>query len=241
MKRARVMIVDDDRDLAESLAELIEVRGHKVEIASNGREAVERFRQQDYDIAFMDVRMPVMNGVESFLEIRKLRPDAKIVMMTGFKEPMVQKALEQGALGLLHKPFSVEDLLEKLSDATQPLVLVVDDDVDFAEGLSEVLTHHGYKTALAGTGPDAVRRVEAGGIDVLILDLRLPVMDGLEVYRTLKAKGNTPPTIIVTASLESNRDSIAALESMAVKECFAKPVDPNQLMSTIDRILVDAA
>ncbi len=241
MKQARVMIVDDDRDLAESLAELIEMHGHKVAIASNGKEALERFREQDFDVTFMDVRMPVMNGVDSFLEIRKLHPAAKVVMMTGFKEAMVTRALEGGALGLLHKPFRLDDLMAKLEDATKPLVLLVDDDEDFAEALGELLQGHGYKTSIAATGKDAVIRVQAGGIDVLILDLRLPVMDGLEVYKTLKAQGNPPPTIIVSGNLDLNRDTVEVLRAMEVKECFAKPVDPGALLSTIDRIVADAA
>ena len=117
VKQANVMIVDDYRDLAESLAELIEMHGHKVAIASNGKEALERAREQAFDVTFMDVRMPVMNGVDSFLEIRKLRPDAKVVMMTGFKEEIVGKALDAGAMGLLNKPFGVEALLDKIGQA----------------------------------------------------------------------------------------------------------------------------
>ena len=112
MTRVDVMIVDDDQDLAESLADLLVANGYNVEIASNGREAVERYRQKDYGITFMDVRMPVMNGVESFFEIRKMKPTARIVLMTGFKEAIVNKALENGAAGLLSKPFAAEAMLK---------------------------------------------------------------------------------------------------------------------------------
>jgi|SRR5215470_1802404 len=114
MPSLSVMIVDDDRDLAEGLAELLEIHGYTVAVAGNGREAVERFRDQDYDMTFMDVRMPVMNGVDSFFEIRKIKPEAKIVLMTGFKEEIVGKALDAGAMGLLNKPFGVEALLDKI-------------------------------------------------------------------------------------------------------------------------------
>ena len=57
MKRVDVMIVDDDQDLAESLADLLAANGYQVEVANNGREAVERFREKDYGITFMDVRI----------------------------------------------------------------------------------------------------------------------------------------------------------------------------------------
>ena len=112
MKRVDVMIVDDDQDLAESLADLLAANGYQVEVATNGKEAVERFRNKDYDITFMDVRMPVMNGVDSFLAIKRIKPQARIVMMTGFKEPILEKAINAGAEGPLHKPFSVEDMLK---------------------------------------------------------------------------------------------------------------------------------
>ena len=111
MSRANVMIVDDDRDLAESLAELLEMSGCDVTTAANGKEAVLSHGKQDFDVTFMDVRMPIMNGVDSFFEIRKLKPEAKIVMMTGFKEAIVTRALEAGAAGLLTKPFEIAAML----------------------------------------------------------------------------------------------------------------------------------
>jgi two-component system response regulator HydG len=117
MSRANVMIVDDDQDLAESLAEFLEMSGCSVTTAANGKEAVLGHGKQDFDVTFMDVRMPIMNGVDSFFEIRKLKPDAKIVMMTGFKEAIVTKALEAGAVGLLSKPFDIEAMLALVDKA----------------------------------------------------------------------------------------------------------------------------
>jgi CheY-like chemotaxis protein len=67
MDALRVFIVDDDQDFAESLALLIEGRGYQVEVAFSGEEAIAKFREQDFDITFMDVRLPGKNGTESFL------------------------------------------------------------------------------------------------------------------------------------------------------------------------------
>jgi two-component system, NtrC family, response regulator HydG len=111
-KAVRIMIVDDDQDLAESLADLLFAHGYQVEIARNGREAVEQAQVQDFDVAFMDVRMPVMNGVDSFFAIKQMKPQARIVMMTGFKEPILEKAIHAGAEGPLHKPFGIEQMLK---------------------------------------------------------------------------------------------------------------------------------
>ncbi len=102
---------------AESLAELLEMSGCTVTTAANGREAVLTHGKRDFDVTFMDVRMPIMNGVDSFFEIRKLKPAARIVMMAGAHEPLVGRALAAGARGLLEKPFAFERMLEIVETA----------------------------------------------------------------------------------------------------------------------------
>jgi CheY-like chemotaxis protein len=111
-KTVRIMIVDDDQDLAESLADLLQVFGYEVDIATNGKDALQRAQAADFDITFMDVRMPVMNGVDSCLAIKRIKPQARIVMMTGYKEPILAKATAAGAEGPLQKPFSPETMLQ---------------------------------------------------------------------------------------------------------------------------------
>jgi CheY-like chemotaxis protein len=107
----RVLIVDDDVDLAESLAEVLLDHGCDVSLAEHGQEALERACAQEFDIIFMDVRMPVMNGVDSFFAIRSIKPRARIVMMTGYKEKFVERAIQAGAEGPLYKPFSIDEML----------------------------------------------------------------------------------------------------------------------------------
>ena len=62
----RIFIVDDDQDHAESLADILELRGYEVEVAFTGEDAIERFREADFDLVFMDVKLPGKNGVETF-------------------------------------------------------------------------------------------------------------------------------------------------------------------------------
>ncbi len=113
-----IFIVDDDHDFAKSMADIMELHGYDVQTAHSGEEAVSKFRDQDFDVTFMDVKMPGKNGVESFLEIRKLKPDAKVVMITAYSvEQLLEKAIRSGACGILHKPFDMEKatkMIEKL-------------------------------------------------------------------------------------------------------------------------------
>jgi len=98
-KSLKILVVDDDEDAADSLAELFEMEGHDVLVAYSGDDAIKAYTEQDFDISFMDIMMPGKNGVESFFEIRRIKPSAKVFMMTGYSvEQLVQQAIDQGLL-----------------------------------------------------------------------------------------------------------------------------------------------
>ncbi len=113
----RIMVVDDDTDAADSLAELFEMEGHDVTVAYSGEDAVENYQNADFDIGFMDIMMPGKNGVESFFEIQSLKPNTKMYMMTGFSvDQLIQQAIDHGALGVLSKPVDLNKVLAALDD-----------------------------------------------------------------------------------------------------------------------------
>ncbi len=237
MSKLRIFVVDDDRDFAESLADVLRLDGHQVDTAYTGEEAIERFPQKEYDLTFMDVKLPGLNGVESFMEIRKLKPDAQVYMMTGFSvEQLLEQAVAEGARGVLHKPLDLEELLRMLNDIKAGGVLIADDDPDFVQSIREVLEEHGYKVYVAHDGGEAVEKVLNNGIDVLILDLRMPVLNGLEVYLELKKHGRCLPTILVTAYAREEAEAIDTLKSLAVTGVLTKPFDPGQLLVALENL-----
>jgi len=232
---ARVLVIDDDRDHAESIVDILSMRGHKVEAAFSGEAGVNVFKSGHFDIVFMDVKLPGMNGVETFFEFRKIRPDVKVMMMTGYSvEQLISQAIENGALGVLRKPFAIADLLRTLEEIKpRGIVLVADDDPEFSDSLKPVLTRHGYTVVVASTGKEAFEKATAAGVDCLVLDLAMPLMTGMEVYLKLKNAGKSIPTIFVTGSA-GEKD--AALDDLAQAEngILLKPFDPHELLRAID-------
>ncbi|MDE2384278.1 MAG: response regulator, partial [Alphaproteobacteria bacterium] len=104
-KQLNILVVDDDAENAESIAELFSADNHRVIVAYNGQQAIDAYAANDFDVGFFDVMMPVKNGVESFLEIRKFNPQAKVYFMTGFSESdLLDRAKAGGALGVFSKP-----------------------------------------------------------------------------------------------------------------------------------------
>jgi DNA-binding response OmpR family regulator len=234
---SRVLIVDDDRDHAESLADVIEMRGHEPELAHSGEEALDMVRGTDFDFVLLDVKLPGINGVETFLEMKRIRPGAKVMMMTGFSvEQLVTQAIEGRALGVLYKPFAAIKLLETLSQVKQRgTVLVVDDDPDFVNGVVPILKGADYDVQVASTGAEALDKILNGDFDCLLLDLRLPVLSGPELYARLVAAGRAVPTVLVTGGREDAQGD-ERLKSQLSRMLF-KPFDPNALLKAIGSAL----
>lgn len=117
MSNLKILVVDDDKDFAESMAEAFELRTNEVVLAFSGEEAIQKFKENGFDIIFMDVKLPGKNGVECFLEICKLNPNAKVAMMTGYSvKQLLEQAVENGAWTVLHKPFKMEQILEMIKE-----------------------------------------------------------------------------------------------------------------------------
>ncbi|MBN2420190.1 MAG: response regulator [Deltaproteobacteria bacterium] len=240
MKSLDIFIVDDDVDFAESLADIFEMEGHNCEMAHNGEAAIEKFNEKDFDLTFMDIRMSGKNGVESFMDIRKIRPKAKIIMMTGYSvEDLLNLAVENGAWGVLHKPLDMDKILNMVKKVTPTGILIIDDDPDFVNNLKDILEDAGFAVYQAKDGQEAVERVQETQVDILILDLRMPILNGLETFMLLKKKGIALPTIIVTAYADKESSTIEKLKRYCVNGILNKPFDPENLIKILNDLVED--
>lgn len=239
MNNPNILIVDDNKDLAECLEILLKEKNYEVAVVFNGEDAVDRATEQHFDIAIIDIKLPGINGVEVFRSIRKISPETHAIMMTGYRvDQLIQEAIDGGAVCVLHKPFHMETLFEKLLTIQQKgIILVADDDPEFSASAAQLLSAEGYKVLIARTGQEAVDQAISGQIDVLVLDLKLPVMHGLDVYLNLAEQGHIIPTIIVTGYAAQEMEKIDALRSMSVTGCLFKPFNPEELLRGIDDIV----
>ena len=115
----RVLVADDEDAIRELMGFILEDQDCDVATAANGAEAVQKVEDAPFDLVFMDIMMPVMNGVEAFLKIRELRPDTPVVMVSGFGrevESLKEEALVNGALKFIPKPFSIGDIRDVVAE-----------------------------------------------------------------------------------------------------------------------------
>src|SRR5262249_19405360 len=121
-------------------------------------------------------------------------------------------------------------------NATQPSILVVDDDVDTCRNLSDILTDLGYQVDVAHDGPAALERVMEKVYDIALLDLKMPRRDGLTLYREIKKLRAGTVAIVVTA-YASHATTAAALAAGAW-QVLAKPIDFPRLLGLVGEALV---
>lgn len=117
MSNLNILVVDDQPGVRYLLDIVAREVGHKVYTAKNGLEAVELAHSTRPDLVFMDVRMPLMGGLEALAEIKALTPETDVIIMTAYgSEETVAQAMEKGALCCIAKPFDVEKIKDLLLD-----------------------------------------------------------------------------------------------------------------------------
>ena len=100
--------------------DLLTEQGYEVITAKNGLEAIEKARETDFAIAFIDVHMPVMNGVEALKEIRKIRPKIVAVMTDSFPDSLIEQSKKEGSITCLRKPFDIREVFKVLDKFVGP-------------------------------------------------------------------------------------------------------------------------
>jgi len=114
-KKGTVLIADDDEEVLDTTATFIEFFGYNVIKAKNGHEAISKYKEQKPGLVFLDVKMPKMDGYDTFFEIEKEFPKAKVIFMTAHADySKWAMAKSKNALELIEKPYSAEKLKEIL-------------------------------------------------------------------------------------------------------------------------------
>jgi len=121
----RILVVDDELPVRETLAEMLVAVHHKVELAGSGQEALQKMRQHAFDFVFTDLAMPEMDGWETARCIRKGWPDVKIVLVTGYgpttPTPPGEEQLVDAIIG---KPFDFSQVGSTLNNLTKSVLFV---------------------------------------------------------------------------------------------------------------------
>lgn len=223
------LIVDDNRDFAENLAEILRDAGEQVSIAENGQEALALARTTRFDALLTDMRMPLMGGAELVHEIRRIDPGAAAMIITAHVgDNDLEAARQEGLLAVLQKPAPAHKILDLLALARRDgLVVVVEDDPRLSDNLCEALRMKGFAAVTAASVLETERLGPVQPFCALV-DLRVPGGPDGEAMRQLGQKYPGLPMIVVTAYHER--------PPLPHEGYFTKPFDTASLLSAVERL-----
>ena len=239
-RTGKILIVDDNEDLCEMLADILEMEGFSVDSAFDGFEAIKVIGDTQYDTVLMDIMMPDMNGVETYKKLKKLTPDTPVIMITAFAvEDLVNEALREGAFAALHKPLDFDQLFTVMDQARAggEFILVVDDEQQLCNLLKRTLETQGFRVCVAHTGEHAIQLSRTNHFDIVLMDMKLPTLNGLDTYLAIKNIRPSTVTVLITGNKDEAADMVKQAIENSAYTCLQKPLDMDTFIPLLNSIL----
>lgn len=254
-----LLIVDDDQMNCDLLRSVFAKQGFRVMSATSGREGLDLFRTHNPRVTLLDLRMPGMDGLTVLKEMRAIDPHAAVIVLGGGVTDLQEnQARELRATDFIRRGLSLDILVEAVSRSAQRTapatttpsqlvspslgqqtdesILVVDDEPLVCDLLVQFLRLRGYRAVGVKDGQEALRVVEEMPPDVILLDMVMPGLAGIDVLRALKAQEYLGGIIIMTGS--HNEELLEAAWDLGPQEILGKPVDLDRLLTAIQLVLV---
>jgi len=224
------LLVDDNKDFADNLAEIIRDLGCDVTVASSGAEALERVGDRRFDAMLTDMRMPLMSGAELVHHVRSLDPGLPAIVATAYSgDEDLRIARDEGLLAVLQKPVPLEALLSLLEKARRDgMVVLVEDDEALADNLTEALRDRGF-TAVSARSIAETERLGQMKPFASVVDLKVPGGPDGEAMRRVGAKYPAIPQLVMTAHDVSH----APFEP---KSIYRKPFQTSVLLEELEAL-----
>jgi CheY-like chemotaxis protein len=236
-----VLVVEDDQDTAQLVRLLLESNNYHVLTTGRGQRALEIVQKSRVDLVVLDRLLPDVNGLE-VLDALKEDPstaEMPVIFLTIVEDD--GEAMARGASAYITKPINEQLLLEQVETALsrQGRVLIVEDDPDTVDVLTRALRRVGFSTESAVDGYEALAIARRVRPDVVLLDLRLPGMDGYEALSHLKRNIATSTIPIIATSAHASNPLVERkrLIMLGATDFLPKPLAIEELIAAIDRAI----
>jgi CheY-like chemotaxis protein len=254
----KILVIDDDRMNCDLLQAVLTRHGYDVHSATSGLDGLNLFRQHNPRVTILDLRMPGMDGLTVLKEIRAIDPHAPVIILGGgATELQENQARALRVTDFVRRGLSLDVLVEGVNRVVQQparkqepgaaapagpasdtgeAILIVDDEQLVRDLLVQFLSLRGYHALGVTNGAQALAMVEQDPPDLILMDLMLPGMSGVEVLRRLREKHFSGAIIIVTGSYDE--ELLQDAWSLHPQEAISKPIDLDKLLAIIQLVLV---
>lgn len=247
-KKYCILVVEDNVDNQNLAKRILQNAGYAVDIAENGEIAVQRARDYHYDLIYMDIQMPLMDGFSATQEIRRIEKErgnerVPIVALTAHAiEGYRDKCIEYDMDDYLSKPIKRQRLLEKTDEwmDKRPVILVVDDSVPSHVLIKNYLKEADYKLFFAHNGEQGLDLLNRHWVSLVLLDMEMPILDG---YATAQAIRQNPVFANLPVIAMTGHDGVEEKYKCLASGCsdyVAKPLRKQKVLEVISTSLMKA-
>jgi CheY-like chemotaxis protein/signal transduction histidine kinase len=251
----RILLVDDNEINRVVIHEMLSKNGYQVEEAESGLQALEFYEKGKFDLIFMDLQMPGLDGLETTRRIRSLeKPGAEKLPIVGITAGISPKdpelCLQAGMNAHILKPLTEAELtacLSSLGFATikgqssnqQPVsILVAEDNLLNQTLISRILVNYGFEVTVKENGALAVEDFRQHNYDLILMDLMMPVMSGFDATRKIRALEDSHSHIPILAVTADRSEGVELrCQEAGMDSYIPKPIHPKTLMEHISRYI----
>ncbi len=255
----KILVAEDEADLRALVAEFLTARGADVVESADGAGVLRhltrsRLRACDFDAVVLDVALPRLGGIAALRKIRESNPRLPVIVITGRLEPSLHRqARGLGARAVLTKPVKLDQLWSVIVGGEGPMetgerpvtapqsarVLIVDDEREMREAIAEFLDLRGHRTATASDAASAMRMLTAEPADVVLLDMNMPGLSGVDALPAIRAIAPGVAVIMVTGNTDREQAKRAAVHGAF--DYLVKPINWEHFAETLAMALAAKA
>ena len=248
----KILIVDDEIEICRRLKRELHKEGHEVEYMTSSLFVLEELKRarkagEPFNLLLINIRIPEMDGLTLFSRIRQERLGVEVIIVTGYREEqIVIEAIRLSARNYLSKPISLEELdaavshvrkttVEAQNDHGNYRILIVDDEKGLSRRIKRELDKEGYQTAVAYSADECLDYLKKNWVDVLIADIRMPGMSGLEMLEQCREISSDFVSIIMTG--HGDHESAKKALKLEAYDYLKKPLSLDELITSVKKAI----
>ena len=250
-KPKMILVVDDDPNLVMFFKEFFKQEGYNALTTEDPEKAIRMSAAVHPDLLIIDIKMPKIDGFGVLAKVREKTPEIKTIIVSAYVGGFEEQIKKANVQGVLEKPVKFEkfeqmileilnikkeEITEKLPVQDRPnlRILFVDDETDLTEFFDETLNGYGFKTDIAGSGEDGLKKASQTKYDIIITDHHLLSMSGYDMTKKIIMSSTNKPHVIAVTSTSLDSKVKGEYAKLGVTQYLDKPLHVDRLIHWIE-------